>query len=87
MATFDGSTAICTDFKSPELEALSKALMVDACLKGLGSVEFKFNRNDGRYLITEPTIGRNDYQSFVAVCAGHNLTGKLVESVFNFTGR
>ncbi len=78
-----GSTAICTDFKSPELEALSKALMVDACLKGLGSVEFKFNRNDGRYLITEPTIGRNDYQSFVAVCAGHNLTGRLVESVFN----
>ena len=79
----EGSTAICTDFNNREIESESVALMMDAGHKGLGSLEFKFNRNNGRFQITEPTVGRNDYQSLVAVCAGHNLTGRLVESVFD----
>jgi len=78
-----GSTAICTSFEGSGIEAVSRALMTDARLRGLGSVEFKYNRNDGRYLITEPTVGRNNYQSYIAVCAGHNLVGRLVESVFD----
>jgi len=79
----EGSTAVCTNFVCPEIESISIDLMMNAGFKGLGSLEFKFNNNCRKYQITEPTIGRNDYQSFIAVCAGHNLTGKLVESVFS----
>ena len=79
-----GSTAICTNFDNPEIERISRDLMTEAGFKGLGSVEFKFNRNTQTYQITEPTIGRNNYQSRIAVCAGHNLTGRLLESAFAF---
>jgi len=77
-----GSTAICTNLDNPEIEAISRDLMKNAGLRGLGSLEFKFNRNNQTYQITEPTIGRNNYQSRIAVCAGHNITGKMVESAF-----
>ncbi len=77
-----GSTAICTDHDCREIEELSLRIMRASGYRGLGSVEYKLNRDTMQYLVTEPTVGRNDYQSYVAVCAGRNMTGRLVESVF-----
>lgn len=77
-----GSTAICTDYDCSDVEELSLRIMRASGFRGLGSVEFKLNRDTMQYLITEPTVGRNDYQSYVAVHAGKNMTGRLVESVF-----
>ena len=77
-----GSTAICTDYDCTDLEELSLRIMRASGVRGLGSVEFKLNRDTMQYLVTEPTVGRNDYQSYVAVRAGKNMTGRLVESVF-----
>lgn len=77
-----GSTAICTDYDCRDIEELSLRIMRASGFRGLGSVEFKLNRDTMQYLVTEPTVGRNDYQSYVAVHAGKNMTGRLVESVF-----
>ena len=77
-----GSTAICTSHECREIEELSQRILRAAGYRGLGSVEFKLNPDTMEYLVTEPTVGRNDYQSYVAVHAGNNMTGRLVESVF-----
>jgi len=41
--------------------------------RGFGSVEFKRHSENGRYYITEPTVGRSNHQSFVATINGVNL--------------
>lgn len=69
-----GSTAICVGTADEEVHRLSRDLLVAAGLRGLGSVEFKRSRQDGRYYVIEPTVGRHDLQSFVAVAGGVNLT-------------
>lgn len=69
-----GSTAICGGLEHPELESLSIRLLEQAGLRGLGSVEVKRSPNDGRLYLTEPTVGRNDFQSYLAVAGGVNLT-------------
>jgi hypothetical protein len=40
----------------------------------LASLEAKKSDQDGRYYISEPTVGRNDYQVYLAVAGGVNLT-------------
>jgi len=41
--------------------------------KGLGSVEFKFNKKSHEFVITEPTVGRPNLQSYIAVANGVNI--------------
>jgi predicted ATP-grasp superfamily ATP-dependent carboligase len=68
-----GSTAICTTTEDPSLHRLTQQLFDRAGLVGLASVEVKRDRRDGRYYITEPTVGRPNLQSNVATAAGRNL--------------
>ncbi|MEX0729849.1 MAG: hypothetical protein WED00_11530 [Aquisalimonadaceae bacterium] len=72
-----GSTAICHLIRDPALLEYSRDILVKAELRGLGSIEFKRDRRDGRYYITEPTVGRNDHQSAVSVLGHHNPTRAL----------
>jgi predicted ATP-grasp superfamily ATP-dependent carboligase len=78
-----GSTAICIDHPHPELEEMAAALFKDAGCKGLASLEVKRSSGDGRLLITEPTIGRPNLQSFSAVASGVNLYGIALRYVWN----
>jgi predicted ATP-grasp superfamily ATP-dependent carboligase len=68
-----GNTAICTTTDDPELHRLTQQVLDRAGLVGLGSVEVKRDRRDGRYYITEPTVGRPNLQSNLATAAGLNM--------------
>lgn len=68
-----GNTAICTTTDDPELHRLTRELFDRAGLVGLGSLEVKRDRRDGRPYIVEPTVGRPNLQSNVAAAAGANL--------------
>jgi D-aspartate ligase len=68
-----GNTAICTTTDDPPLHQLTEQVLDRAGLVGLGSVEVKRDRRDGRYYITEPTVGRPNLQSNVATAAGLNM--------------
>lgn len=76
---FGGSTAVCTEHKNPDLLKLSRKIMTSANAKGLCSIEFKQHENTGEYYITEPTVGRNDLQSYIGTAAGANLSRCYVE--------
>jgi D-aspartate ligase len=68
-----GNTAVCTTTEEPSLHRLTERLFDRAGLVGLGSVEVKRDRRDGKYYITEPTVGKPDLQSNLATAAGTNL--------------
>jgi D-aspartate ligase len=70
-----GSTAICTDRPDPALEELTASVLRKAGCQGLASLEVKRSATDGRYYITEPTVGRPNLQSHAAVKGGVNLHG------------
>ena len=68
-----GSTASAErHFNSTVLEE-SLRLFKAVRYKGLGSVEFKLDPEDRRFKITEPTVGRPNLQSYVAVANGINI--------------
>jgi len=69
-----GSTAACIGTSNPVVHDLTLRIFRAADFAGLGSVEFKQSAEDGKYYIVEPTVGRNDLQSYVAVAGGVNLT-------------
>jgi predicted ATP-grasp superfamily ATP-dependent carboligase len=69
-----GSTAICVGEENPELLELTRAVWQAAGFRGLGSLETKYCIDDGEHYITEPTVGRNNLQSYVAVAGGVNMT-------------
>jgi D-aspartate ligase len=68
-----GNTAMCTTTEDLSLHRLAQQLFDRAGLVGTASVEVKRDRRDGRYYITEPTVGRPNLQSNVATAAGRNL--------------
>ena len=41
--------------------------------KGFGSLEFKKDKKNGKFKITEPTVGRTDHQHFLSVANGVNI--------------
>jgi predicted ATP-grasp superfamily ATP-dependent carboligase len=69
-----GSTAIGIGTDNERVHQLTSELLAQTGLRGLGSVEFKKSDQDGQYYITEPTVGRNDYQSYLGTAGGVNLT-------------
>lgn len=74
-----GSTAICIEYNNHELLKLSRRIMRCVKAKGLCSIEFKQHKDTGEYFITEPTVGRNDLQSFIGTAVGANLSRRYVE--------
>ena len=78
-----GSTAICIGAHQPEFEQMSLELLKRGGLRGLGSVEAKRNPLDGCFYVTEPTVGRNDFQSYVATVGGVNLSAYAALDAMN----
>jgi len=70
-----GSTAVC--IAAPEqasvLGALTRQFIARVGYKGIGSLEFKFDRRDGKFFIIEPTVGRTDWQEEIATLCGANI--------------
>jgi len=70
-----GSTASCT--AAPEAEDLLENLTTDLFnatrMEGMCSMEFKKDRNTGRFVMIEPTVGRTDWQEEVASVNGINI--------------
>ena len=70
-----GSTAVCV--AAPEqasaLGALTRQFIARVGYKGIGSLEFKFDRRDGKFFIIEPTVGRTDWQEEIATLCGANI--------------
>ena len=70
-----GSTAIC--IPAPEfaeaLEYETRRFLERVPYRGLGSLEFKRDVRNGRFLMVEPTVGRTDWQEEIAALDGVNL--------------
>lgn len=70
-----GSTAVCVP--APEaagaLRPVTEKFLDASHYEGLGSLEFKWNPRDGRFVIIEPTVGRTDSQEEIAALNGLNL--------------
>jgi D-aspartate ligase len=65
-----GSTSIAETVCIPEMASESIRLLNAAGCVGFCSVEFKRSKKDGRYFITEPTVGRPDTQEGIFMSAG-----------------
>jgi predicted ATP-grasp superfamily ATP-dependent carboligase len=70
-----GSTAIAISDEQKESLEPTLALFNAVGYQGLGSMEYKKNPQTGQLYIIEPTVGRNDFQSLLAVTGNVNLTG------------
>jgi len=70
-----GNTAVCVAAPkvAAELGSLSRQFIERVGYKGIGSLEFKFNRGDGKFIIIEPTVGRTDWQEEIATLCGANI--------------
>jgi len=71
-----GSTAFCTA-AAPEachvLETLTRDLLKRIDYSGFGSVEYKWDPRERRFVIIEPTVGRTDWQEEGATLSGVNI--------------
>jgi predicted ATP-grasp superfamily ATP-dependent carboligase len=70
-----GSTAFCiaAPAVAAQLEALTTAYIELSAYRGLGSVEFKYDQVNQRFIIIEPTVGRTDWQEEIATLSGINI--------------
>jgi D-aspartate ligase len=70
-----GITAICTAAPEidEELSDLSRQFIERVGYKGVGGIEYKRDRRSGRLVITEPTVGRIDWQEEIATLCGVNI--------------
>jgi len=68
-----GSTASAEKKFNPIVLEESLRLLKAVQYKGLGSIEYKYDPRDRGFKIIEPTVGRPDLQSYVAVANGINI--------------
>jgi predicted ATP-grasp superfamily ATP-dependent carboligase len=68
-----GSTSIAETVWIPEIASESVKLLNAAGCVGFCSVEFKRSKKDGRFFITEPTVGRPDTQEGIFINAGIDI--------------
>jgi predicted ATP-grasp superfamily ATP-dependent carboligase len=68
-----GSTTLAEAAESAEVDAEARRLFARVGFRGLGSVEFKRDARDGRFKITEATVGRPNLQSEVSTANGVNI--------------
>lgn len=80
-----GSTSMCVSYEDPNLLKLGVDILRKANYHGLGSVEFKKDKKTGNYSVTEPTVGRNDFQSYIATCSGINLNLSYVLDCLDYS--
>jgi D-aspartate ligase len=70
-----GITAVC--LPAPEMDGeltrLTRDFIALVGYKGIGSLECKRDRRNGRLFITEPTVGRTDWQEEIATLCGTNI--------------
>ncbi len=70
-----GSTAMCVP--APEavdlLRPLTERFIDISQYQGLGSLEFKWDAQNRRFVVIEPTVGRTDWQEEIATLNGLNL--------------
>jgi len=70
-----GNTALC--IAAPEaagpLESFTAAFIERCDYRGLGSLEFKWDRARRIFVVIEPTVGRTDWQEEVATLNGVNI--------------
>jgi len=69
-----GSTAVAISDDKEETKEITLSIFNKIKYRGLGSVEYKKNPVDNKMYIMEPTVGRNDYQSYISVIGNVNLT-------------
>ncbi|SNC74364.1 hypothetical protein SAMN04487881_2261 [Marinobacter sp. es.048] len=81
-----GSTAVCRLIEAPQLISHARSIAIRLKMTGLGSIEFKRDPRTGKFLVTEPTVGRNDYQSGVALNYENNPTAALVKTYLGLDG-
>ena len=71
-----GNTALCEpapiEYRD-KLNELAREIFSTVGYTGLGSVEFKVDARTNEIFIVEPTVGRTNYQSEIAVINGCNL--------------
>lgn len=70
-----GSTAVCVPAPDADevLRPLTERFIDAAGYQGLGSLEFKWDAREERFVIIEPTVGRTDWQEEIATLNGMNL--------------
>lgn len=68
-----GCTAIATAHTDAELERLTLRFLSEVGFRGLGSMEYRLDPRDGRWVMIEPTVGRIDLQSGVSELYGLSL--------------
>lgn len=70
-----GGTASCTAAweVADELNELTTAFFKATGFSGMGSMEYKRDRRDGRFYMIEPTVARTDFQEEVATLNGVNI--------------
>lgn len=73
-----GSTAAAIGTDDTVVAHVTEQIFNQVGYQGLGSLEFKRSDADGQYYIIEPTVGRNDLQSNIALAGGVNLTAFAV---------
>jgi D-aspartate ligase len=70
-----GSTALCVG--SPEtrdeLESLTRSFLKQVDCSGMGSLEFKRDPVQDRFIMIEPTVARTDWQEEIATLCGVNI--------------
>lgn len=69
-----GNTSIAVGTFNEDVHRITRKVLDAAEHRGLGSLEVKLNRENGKYYLIEPTVGRNDLQSYLAVAGGVNLS-------------
>ncbi len=70
-----GNTAVCVAAPevADELETICRQFIARVGYQGIGSMEFKRNARDGRFMMVEPTVGRTDWQEEIATLCGINI--------------
>ena len=79
-----GSTASSEPVHPPQVTATSREVLRAVGCCGFCSVEYKRDRRSGRFLITEPTVGRVNLQLGTAIANGVDLVSR---AYFHLHGR
>jgi predicted ATP-grasp superfamily ATP-dependent carboligase len=70
-----GMTAFCVAAGEAReaLEPITESFLDSVDYAGMGSIEYKWDRSNRRFVIIEPTVGRTDWQEEVATLSGVNI--------------
>ncbi|HHL39785.1 MAG TPA: carboxylate--amine ligase [Deltaproteobacteria bacterium] len=68
-----GSTAVAEGRFNRSVLSESIRIFRKTGYRGIGSVEYKYDRRRGLFLVMEPTVGRPNLQSYVATANGINI--------------